>query len=167
MNGQQFSSRGVTFTYGPSASVSSVWPARGVSEGGTPLTVLGRGFSSSAEASGALVCRFNATTVAGAYVSSWALVCNTTASGAGVAAVEVSTNGREYTSSGVPFEFVSSAVTSLRPWSGPSAGGTVVTLDGSRVVFGGSVACSFVLVDGSAPMGVLSLIHISEPTRPY
>ena len=98
LNGQQFSSGGVVFTYRAAASVSSVWPLRGVSVVGTALTVLGGGFSSGAEAAGALRCRINATVVGAAYVSGSALVCNTStslASSSGSASVEVSTNGRE------------------------------------------------------------------------
>ena len=55
MNGQQFTSSGVSFTYQPAPAVSSVWPVRGAAEGGTPVTVLGSGFSSAAEATGALL----------------------------------------------------------------------------------------------------------------
>ena len=89
-NGQQFALSDALFTYRPSAAVSSVWPLRGASEGGTPLTVLGSGFSSSAEALGALRCRLNATVVPAAYVSESAVVCNSTASfGAGLVSVEV------------------------------------------------------------------------------
>merc|ERR1712185_281718 len=142
VNGQQFSSSGVAFTYRPSAAVSSVWPVRGASEGGTPVTVLGGGFSSSAEGSGALRCRFNATVVVASYVSESALVCNATASW-GHASVEVSTNGREYTSSGVRFELVSLVVSGLVPWSGPSLGGTVVTIGGSRLAHAGALTCTF------------------------
>ena len=95
------------FTYRAAASVSSVWPLRGVSVVGTALTVLGGGFSSGAEAAGALRCRINATVVGGAYVSEEALVCNRSASSLfASASVEVSTNGREYTSSSVRFEAV-------------------------------------------------------------
>ena len=133
MNGQQFSSSGVSFTYRPAAAVSSVRPAYGVAEGGTPVTVLGSGFSSSAESLGALLCRFNATAVAAAYVSDSSLVCNATFSAAGYASVEVSTNGREYTSDGVQFEVVSVRVDDVQPWSGPALGGTVVTVSGSRM----------------------------------
>ena len=142
-NGQQFSAGGVAFTYRPAASVSSVWPVRGAAEGGTPLTVLGGGFSASAEASGALRCRFNATAVAAAYVSEAALACNATASAAGYASVEVSTNGREYTASGVRFELVSLVVSGLAPWSGPALGGTVVTIGGSRLAHAAALACAF------------------------
>ena len=132
------------FTYRPAAAVSSVWPVRGASEGGTPVTVLGSGFSSSAEALGALRCRFNATVVSAAYVSESAVVCNSTASAAGHVSVEVSTNGREYTASGVAFEMVSLVVRGMAPWSGPSLGGTVVTIAGARLGDAASgVSCRF------------------------
>ena len=68
------------------------------------------------------------TSVRAAYVSESALLCNTTASAAGVSALEVSTNGREYTASGVRFELAALVVSGLAPWSGPALGGTVVTL---------------------------------------
>ena len=143
-NGQQFTrSDGTLFTYRPVAAVSSVWPVGGASEGGTPLTVLGGGFSSAAEAMGALRCRFNATVVSAAYVSEAAVVCNSTASAAGHATVEVSTNGHEYTTDGVHFEFVSLVVHGVAPWSGPALGGTVVTIGGSRLAHAGALACAF------------------------
>ena len=63
-----------------------------------------------------------------------ALACNATSSSAGHASVEVSTNGREYTVSGVRFELVSLVVGGVAPWSGPALGGTVVTIGGSRLV---------------------------------
>ena len=133
-NGQQWSlSSSVFFTYTACASVSSVYPLLGASEGGTPLTVVGGGFSSSAEALGALRCRINSTVVGASYVSESAVMCNTTGMASGGASVEVSTNGREYTSSGVHIELVSVVVRVVTPWSGPLLGGTVVTVAGSGV----------------------------------
>ena len=94
---------------------------------------------------GARRCRFNASDVPAAHVSESALVCNTTGFAAsGEASVEVSTNGREYTSSGVQLQVLALTVDSVAPWSGPTLGGTVVTLSGSglaRVV--GAVSCHF------------------------
>jgi len=163
-NGQQFSSSGVAFTYRPSSSVSSVWPSRGAAEGGTPLTVLGGGFSAAAAASGALRCRFNATVVAAAYVSDAALACNATASSSGYASVEVSTNGREYTASGVRFELVSLVVSGLAPWSGPALGGTVVTIGGSRLAHAHALACSF--APSSSSTWLSSSASSSSPSAP-
>ena len=131
MNGQQYSSSAVEYTYRAAAAVSSVWPSRGWAEGGTAVTVLGSGFSSAAEALGELWCRFNSTLSRAAYVSDGAAVCNTTQSGAGVVSVEVSNNGRDFSSGAAQYEFVSVLVSSLSPWSGPELGGTVVTVGGS------------------------------------
>ena len=50
MNGQQYAPSGVAFTYQSAASVSYLSPASALSEGGTPVTVLGGGFSAAAEA---------------------------------------------------------------------------------------------------------------------
>ena len=69
MNGQQYSSSGVEYTYRELAVVSSASPSRGAAEGGTPVTLLGSGFSSAAEALGELWCRFNSTLLRAAYVA--------------------------------------------------------------------------------------------------
>ena len=143
MNGQQFSSSGVRFTYQPAAAVSSLSPTRGAAEGGTPVTVLGSGFSAGAEAAGALLCRWNASVTPAAYVSESALVCNSTARAraAGYVALELSTNGREYTSDGVHFELVELVVLALAPWAGPETGGTVLTIGGAHLASAGALGC--------------------------
>ena len=130
-NGQQFVWGAATFLFQPVVTVASVWPPMGASEGGTPLTVVGGGFTSASEALGMLHCRFNGTVVHAAYVSASALACNTTALIPGQVSVEVSTNGREYSSSGVQFELISLLMQDLTPWSGPVLGGTVVTIAGT------------------------------------
>ena len=144
MNGQQFSSSGVRFTYQPAAAVSSLSPTRGAAEGGTPVTVLGSGFSAGAEAAGALLCRWNASVTPAAYVSESALVCNSTARAraAGYVALELSTNGREYTSDGVLFFLVSIAFARIFPASGPQHGGTLVTFFGGPFTVT-SMLCAF------------------------
>ena len=142
MNAQQYSTSGVAYTYRAAVSVSSVWPSRGASEGGAPVTVVGSGFSAAAEALGELWCRFNGTASRAAYVSDSALVCNTTQSVAGLSSVEVSTNGRDFSSGGAQYEFVSVTVAALSPWSGPVLGGTVVSLGGSGLVMDG-LQCRF------------------------
>jgi len=143
MNGQQYSSSGVEYTYRSAVVISSVWPLAGASEGGTPVTLTGRGFSSAAEAAGQMWCRFNATVSRAAYVSETEAVCNTTQSAAGLVSVEASTNGRDFSSGGVQFEFVTAAVASLSPWSGPALGGTVVTLGGSGLSTLEALQCRF------------------------
>ena len=52
MNGQQYARSGASYTYQPAASVSYISPTSVLSEGGTPLTVHGAGFSSASESLG-------------------------------------------------------------------------------------------------------------------
>merc|ERR1739841_340876 len=128
MNGQQYAASGVAFTYQAAASVSYVSPATVLSEGGTPVTVHGAGFSSSSEALGVLTCRLGGAVRRAQWASSGALVCNATRTAAGEARVEVSNNAREYTSSGVRLRLVSLRVLDVQPWSGPVDGATVVSV---------------------------------------
>ena len=132
LNGQQFSSSGVQYTYMASASVSSVRPSAAVSEASTSVPVSGSGFGVVSESLGYLRCRFGSTSVGAEYVSESVVVCNTTtSSSAGYVSVEVSTNAREYTSDGVQLELLDVLVSEVSPWSGPEQGGTVVTVSGS------------------------------------
>ena len=128
MNGQQYASSGVSFTYQPSASVSYISPATALSEGGTPVTVHGAGFSSASEALGVLTCRIGGAVRRAVWASSSAVVCNSTRAAAGEARVEVSNNAREYTSSGMRLRLVSLRVLDVHPWSGPVGGATVVSV---------------------------------------
>ena len=73
---------------------------------------------------------FNGTLVRAARLDDEAVVCNSSAATAGVVSVEVTTNGRDYTASGVQYELVSVLVSDVAPWSGPQLGGTLVTLAG-------------------------------------
>ena len=120
LNGQQFTSDGVAFTYVRAAAVSWVWPVQGAAEGGTPLTVYGSGFSAASESLGYLQCRLNGTVVRAQLLSGGeAMVCSSVAGWAGYVSVEVSTNGADFTSDGLQYESVWSVVSGLAPWSGP------------------------------------------------
>ena len=159
MNAQQFSSSGVSFTYVAAASVSSVWPERGASEGGTPVTLYGANLLSVSEQLGYLQCRFNSTVVRGSLVGDDTLVCNSTSTPAGVVSVEVTTNGRDFSASGVQYEFVSVLVSEVTPWSGPELGGTLVTLVGGG--FGDvELSCRF-----GDEASVLASVHGAESVR--
>ena len=149
MNGQQYAPSGVSFTYQPSASVSYLSPATVLSEGGTPVTVHGSGFSSASESLGVLTCRIGGAVRRAVWASSSAIVCNSTRAAAGEARVEVSNNAREYTSSGIRLRLVSLRVLDVHPWSGPVGGATVVSVvaygswpGGLRCRFGESSASS-------------------------
>ena len=76
--------------------------------------------------------------------------------------VEVSTNGREYTSSGVQFELVSVMMQDLTPWCGPVLGGTVVTIAGTGLSYAAdSLHCQF----GDEMLPVLASAHGSDGVR--
>ncbi|MEC8551523.1 MAG: IPT/TIG domain-containing protein, partial [Pseudomonadota bacterium] len=85
MNGQQYAPSGVSYTYQSSASVSYLSPATVLSDGGTPVTVHGSGFSSASEALGSLTCRIGSVVRRAVWASSSALVCNSTRAAAGEA----------------------------------------------------------------------------------
>ena len=143
VNGQQYTSFGVAYTYVASAAVSWVWPVRGPAEGGAPLTVHGSGFTASSEALGYLQCRLNGTVVrAQLLAGEESMVCGSTVAAAGYVSVEVSTNGLDFTSDGAQYESVWSVVSGVAPRSGPVAGGTVVTLTGTGLVASGA-RCRF------------------------
>ena len=97
MNGQQYSESGVSYTYQAGATVSYISPTVVLSEGGTPLTVHGSGFSSASESLGVLTCRIGSVVRRAVWASGSAIVCNTTRAAAGEARIEVSNNAREYT----------------------------------------------------------------------
>ncbi|MED6306906.1 MAG: IPT/TIG domain-containing protein, partial [Planctomycetota bacterium] len=150
MNGQQYAPSGASYTYQPSASVSYISPSTALSEGGTPVTVHGGGFSSASEALGLLTCRIGGAVRRAVWASSSAIVCNATRAAAGEARIEVSNNAREYTSSGVRLRLVSLRVLDVQPWSGPVGGATVVSVlaHGS---WPGGLRCRF--GEGSASAG--------------
>ena len=58
--------------------------------------------------------------------------CNTTREHAlGIATVEVSANGMDFSTDGQNFEFVKVVISSVEPPTGPTLGGTAVTVRGS------------------------------------
>ena len=96
------------------------------------MTLHGSGFTASSEALGYLQCRLNGTVVRGQLLSGGAaVVCRSASVAAGYVSVEVSTNGLDFTADGVQYESVWSVVSGLAPWSGPVAGGTLVTVSGA------------------------------------
>ncbi len=140
------------FTYvAPAPSLSSVSPASGPPAGGTFVTLSGTDFQS-----GATVLFGGSAATSVAFVSSASITCLTPAAPAGAVSV-VLTNPDAQSStlaSGFTYLVPPPAITSLAPSSGPTAGGTTVTITGSdfqsgaSVTIGGSAATS-VSVSGS------------------
>ncbi len=123
------------FTYfspGP-PTVTSVSPSSGPTAGGTPVTIKGTGFLS-----GASVTIGSAATSVNV-VSSTEITATTTATAAGSDAVVV-TDANGTSTGGPSFTYVAPpTVTSIAPSSGPTAGGTLVTIKGSGFVTGATV----------------------------
>ncbi|MEV6566053.1 beta strand repeat-containing protein [Streptomyces kronopolitis] len=142
-------SNGVAFTYTSVAVpvLSSVSPNSGSAAGGTSVTLTGSGLSN------ASAVRFGSTAASSFTVVSDTLITAVAPAGTGTVQVTVTTPGG--TSNGLPFTYtsvVAPVLSSLSPVSGPSAGGTAVTLTGSGLTnasvvrFGSTAASSFTVV---------------------
>ncbi len=144
----------------PAPTVSSINPTSGTANGGTPVTITGTGF-----ASGATVSLGGAAASGVTVVSSTTITATTAAHAAGAVNVVVTntdaqsgtlTNGYTYTGTNP-----APTVGSISPNTGPSNGGTPVTISGTGFLAGASVS-----LGGTAASGVtvLSSTSISAVT---
>jgi hypothetical protein len=145
------------FTYTGGPNVTSVSPTSGPTAGGTSVTITGTGFT------GASTVHFGGTVAASFGVNSdTSITAVSPAEAAGTVDVTVTTpGGTSPTSSADDFTFVSGPiVTSVSPNSGPTAGGTSVTITGTgftgatSVDFGGTAAASFAVNSDTSIMAV-------------
>ncbi|MFK4148871.1 IPT/TIG domain-containing protein [Streptomyces sp. NPDC004065] len=147
--GQGTSSQTVTYTYTTAAvpTLTDLTPSQGPVSGGTAVTLTGAGLS------GATAVRFDTVPAASFTVdSATRITAVTPAHTAGAAAVTVTTPGGT-SSPDAPqarFYFVAApSLTDLTPSSGPTTGGTTVTLTGNDLLgatavrFSGTAATSF------------------------
>ena len=132
-NGHEHSATGVQFEYQQPAAVRALEPSRGPMEGGTFVNVTGSGFSPRAALLGCVWCRFNSTSVAAAWRSSSEMHCISPRHACGGVSVEVTQNEQQHTRDGVRFEFEVVAAYSVRPSTGPVAGGTRVAVHGAGI----------------------------------
>ena len=137
------------FTYlAPPPTVSGVSPASGPTAGGTAITITGTNFDATATVT---VGGTAATSVA--FVSATQINATTPAHAAGVADVVVTVGGQSSaTSAADQFTYVAPpppTVTGVSPASGPSAGGTAITITGTNFD-----ATATVTVGGAAATGV-------------
>ncbi|HEY2665905.1 MAG TPA: IPT/TIG domain-containing protein, partial [Actinomycetota bacterium] len=162
------------FTYTPPPSVTGVSPVTGTSAGGSSVVISGTNLT------GATGVRFGATAAASFTVNNAAQITAVSPSGApGTVDITVTTPaGTSGTGTADQFTFVKPppSVASVSPNTGPTAGGTVVTIGGANftpgtpvVNFGataGSVtAFSATSITVTAPAGVAGIVdvHVTTP----
>lgn len=130
-----------------SLSISSATPPRGSIDGGTKVHVRGKGFTQQST----LWCQFGTNPLVRASISSNNdLLCiapknnhDTPVHGPAVTYLVV-TNGRDFCSNPVPFEYREKwNVISISPQFGPRHGGSTVTVIGSGFPHGEDIACFF------------------------
>ena len=136
------------FSYGP--TVTGVEPGYGPPGGGTAVTISGTGFT------GATAVKFAGAKAASFTVNSASSITATAPPGKGSVDVTVTTPaGTSATGSQDRFNYGPS-ITKVEPSSGPSAGGTSVTITGTNltgateVKFGGGKARSFTVKSGTS-----------------
>ncbi len=142
---------GDRYTYAPPPTVTKLSVKKGPAAGGTSLTIKGSGFNPSSTVRFAGV-QASAVT----FNSSTSLSATSPPGTAGPADVTVTTlNGTSATSAGDRFSYGKPTIAEVTPSTGPTAGGTVVTIEGSgfapgvgtttftfRRAEGGSVDCA-------------------------
>ncbi len=144
--GGQSASLASAFTYLGGPGLTSVSPTSGPTAGGTTVTITGTGF-----VAGATV-RVNGVAATGVtFVSATQLRANTPAASAGTYAIQVTNPDTQTGTLGGAYTYMAPpAVTSISPTSGPTAGGTTITINGSNFGqdTGGSVRVGGVLATG-------------------
>jgi len=123
------------FTFIPVPAVTSITPTSGPSSGETLVTINGSNFII-----GATTVSFGGVAATGVNCTSTTTCTATSPAGTGVVNVLVTTAGGTSANTAVDdFTFIGApAVTSITPTSGPSSGGTVVTITGSNFIIGGT-----------------------------
>jgi hypothetical protein len=151
---------GVLLSVAPVPTVTAVSPSSGPTTGGTPVTVTGTGFS------GATVVKFGTTAGTGLVVnSSTSISITSPAEAASTVDVTVTTPGGTSVVNAPADQFTyatpAPTVTGVSPSSGPTGGGTPVTitgtnLTGATVVNFGTTAGTGLVVNSSTSISVNS-----------
>jgi len=128
---QQAATRASAYTYiAPAPTISSISPSSGTTLGGTAVTVTGANF-----ATGAVVKIGGVNATSTTFVSPTTLTASTAAKAAGMNAVTVSNADGQTTpiNGAVSFTYVIPAptISVVSPISGPTAGGTTLTITGT------------------------------------
>ncbi len=161
--GTSATAAGNLFTYVAAPSVTSLSPSSGPVSGGTSVTITGTGLS------GTTAVAFGATPATSfSVVNATTITATAPAGSAGAVNVTVLTpGGTSAAGAGSQYTYLATPVVSgLSPSSGPTQGGTPVTITGTgftgatAVTFGASPATSFTVVDATtitavSPPGML------------
>ena len=122
-----FPSAGPTFT--------SITPPSGPTTGGTPVTITGSNFVSG----GSFGVTIGGTNANGVYVNPTTITATTPAHAAGAVNVVITNNDGQTVTGANAFTYSAGPTfSSITPSSGPTTGGTPVTITGSNFVSGGS-----------------------------
>ena len=158
------------YTYVTPPTVTRVSPSSGPAAGGTSVTIAGTNFT------GATAVSFGGTAASTFTVTSAGSITATSPAGSGAVDVTVTIpgGGTSATNSSDVFKYVPS-VTSVSPASGPTGGGTSVTINGTgftgatAVSFGGTAASSYTVnssskITATAPAEPAGIVDITVTT---
>ena len=140
-NGVDYSKTSASYEYVDAHHVHDVLPRSGSTNGGTIVYVSGTGFKNTSN----LYCRFGTlSAVHGVYISSTNVSCVSPMYQIGTISVEVTTNGVDYSEDMVQYRYYASpAISHIVPSSGPTEGGTVVSVYGRNFIDSDSLYCRF------------------------
>ena len=118
--------RGPSFEFHGQVQIHHLVPSMGSALGGDLITIIGANF---VDGGVGMRCRFGDASSLAALVNASAIACMTPRQPAAVAPVEVSINGHDFTESRAEFVFTGWSIHSVSPRLGPTAGGTLVTVE--------------------------------------
>lgn len=155
---EDFLDAGFRSLVAPAPTVTAISPASGRTSGGTPVTITGTNFEC---VTGVTIGGAAATGVS--MISATSISATTPAGSAGTAEVRITTEGGTSGSNTLYSYVPPPTVTSIAPASGPSGGGTPVTITGSNFTGVASVT-----IGGAAATGidVLNATTITATTPP-
>ena len=159
------------FTYAPIPTVTGIIPVTGPVAGGTTVIITGTGFT------GATAVDFGSIAASITAITGTQITAVSPAGSVGMVDVTVTTpGGTSATSSADQFTYMPvPTVTGISPSSGPTAGGTTVTITGTgfygatAVRFGGTAATSFTVITGTqitavSPIGSVGMVDVTVTT---
>lgn len=131
---------GWRFHYVPDVEVSGAYPLTGPEMGGTAVAITGSQFLGLEP----VVCQFGVSgfRAAGHWLSRTVFVCHTPPQRPGIAPLAISTNGQQFTDTGLTYTYQpEAAVSSISPRSGSVHGGTYITVSGAGFLKTADMAC--------------------------